>query len=739
MDIANSVPLFTGTGVDYEEWVTKLQDYFEAYDVEGSKQLPLARLRIGDSSRILAGMQYTTLSDLLACLKTEYGAKKEDDFEKLFRVSQNPRESVAQFARRVQQLHTRTSLPESYLRKAFIGGLSPAISSAVHVACPVTFERAVEAAKYHEDAMADRSAAEKFANRVPVSAAHGRDNAYKPAREPVHKPSQQQHQQQHPPRQAPPPRPDVNDLAKQMSKLSLQLANAAEAPSSHLYDHFSSSTSEQPVVPAIRSLLEETQNALRGCDLTDNKHYDLLMQCNAMLEQVDILAGDKRPLSGARPHQGPLQRQRFEGFTPEAVDEDLRRRQTAPNPAGTGPAPAPVNPPQGEAPRATPAAAARRPVASRSTVVPADPIEQLAGGKLYVTPRQYFSSSLPAAQQLVKHATTWMDSAERAYRTAFATSAPADPMETSNLSAHAHASTGPLQPTTSKFTPTSFLSANSGPLYVSAKVGGILCKAIVDTGSSNTVLSQRFVRRAGLLDSVKRSDGCFYTAAGSAASLWGVVPNIFVGIGEFGLPVDAHVTEALTYDVLIGMDWLVMAGASIDIDGNKIIMRSGLNSVVTAPLLESGHHSASNLYEHGTVHGLVDAGFVNLYEGPPWSFPLSICDSEENYVDLNLYSGPSAAKFEHSHQDVVIWSSEPKPFGPGETIDMITSPDIFVDLQSGNPFLSIIFIPCGVCGRYIPCSSSSPGHQPVFCPDCYGGLLEIIFQHDMHLLAPNVT
>lgn len=159
-----------------------------------------------------------------------------------------------------------------------------------------------------------------------------------------------------------------------------------------------------------------------------------------------------------------------------------------------------------------------------------------------------------------------------------------------------------------------------------------------------------------------------------------------------------------------------------------LFLRKGLDLDITTPLLSS--RRMTYLYEPDTVHSLVYAGSFIVREESPCSF--SIYDSEEeDDPELILHMSASSAPSNLSHQDVVLWTSEPKPYIPGKVISGMASPDIFVDPQCDNPFLTVIHLLCAICGRFIPCSSSAPCHAPVFCPDCYGGLLDSIFTTDM--------
>ena len=160
-------------------------------------------------------------------------------------------------------------------------------------------------------------------------------------------------------------------------------------------------------------------------------------------------------------------------------------------------------------------------------------------------------------------------------------------MDLSNYPAAHVSPTGHDSPVQPVSRPSSYLASHgSAVAKVMADVAGHPCESIVDTGSANTVVSQKLLRRLGLLDAVNTPmRGTFGTASGQSASIWGTLPDFPVGIRALVIPITAHVTEAMSYDVLIGMDWLIMAAASIDRGKQNILFRQGLDQVITVPLI----------------------------------------------------------------------------------------------------------------------------------------------------------
>ena len=92
---------------------------------------------------------------------------------------------------------------------------------------------------------------------------------------------------------------------------------------------------------------------------------------------------------------------------------------------------------------------------------------------------------------------------------------------------------------------------------------GKVFDCIVDTGASDTVLSHSVVRRLGLMDKMVPSHTSFLTAAGKTEKPMGLLLNLPITICSLTLHVDCMVTKANNYNVLIGNDWLRMAGADI--------------------------------------------------------------------------------------------------------------------------------------------------------------------------------
>ncbi|KAL4427930.1 hypothetical protein ABPG75_002019 [Micractinium tetrahymenae] len=116
-----------------------------------------------------------------------------------------------------------------------------------------------------------------------------------------------------------------------------------------------------------------------------------------------------------------------------------------------------------------------------------------------------------------------------------------------------------------------FRSAGTDVLRTTAaSIMGTPFTAIIDSGSSNTVCSQLAARKLQLLDKLEPTKATFITAAGTREKPWGVLRDLPVQVGDLSLPLKVHVTGATSYHLLIGNDWLSLAGANLDWGEKKL-------------------------------------------------------------------------------------------------------------------------------------------------------------------------
>jgi len=95
--------------------------------------------------------------------------------------------------------------------------------------------------------------------------------------------------------------------------------------------------------------------------------------------------------------------------------------------------------------------------------------------------------------------------------------------------------------------------------------------AIVDTGASQCAVTLTTLKRMGLGKAYNYTKKTAYTtASGERAHSLGTLPDFPVSIGKLTTKVDFNVTDALTYDVLLGLDFLKIIGAVINLRTDRM-------------------------------------------------------------------------------------------------------------------------------------------------------------------------
>ena len=98
-------------------------------------------------------------------------------------------------------------------------------------------------------------------------------------------------------------------------------------------------------------------------------------------------------------------------------------------------------------------------------------------------------------------------------------------------------------------------------------------EGVIDTGATNTMVSQSAVRRLGMIDRIEPSKIKFSCADGKMSAPWGIIRKLPVGVEGFTIPIDVFVSGATSYDVLLGTDWLIQAHAEISFAKSEMTYR----------------------------------------------------------------------------------------------------------------------------------------------------------------------
>ena len=89
---------------------------------------------------------------------------------------------------------------------------------------------------------------------------------------------------------------------------------------------------------------------------------------------------------------------------------------------------------------------------------------------------------------------------------------------------------------------------------------------IVDTGASHSAISQQLAQKLNLLDYIETTPMHYTNADGAPCLSLGVIPALPIRVGSLTLRTDCMITDANTYSLLIGCDWLGPAKAVVNFE-----------------------------------------------------------------------------------------------------------------------------------------------------------------------------
>jgi hypothetical protein len=154
--------------------------------------------------------------------------------------------------------------------------------------------------------------------------------------------------------------------------------------------------------------------------------------------------------------------------------------------------------------------------------------------------------------------------------------------------------------------------------WCEAKVGTVPIDLIVDTGASGCVASHDFLKKYGIKIQ-RKSNITMSDINGESKQPLGAIDNFPITLAGIVIPADVDITEARTYSVVVGMDWLNKIKAKLDL------------------------HTGTMAFEWNDQKGTVKVKFIygQGYDSPPESSDESDDESssdEEEFEEQNLES-----------------------------------------------------------------------------------------------------
>ncbi len=114
----------------------------------------------------------------------------------------------------------------------------------------------------------------------------------------------------------------------------------------------------------------------------------------------------------------------------------------------------------------------------------------------------------------------------------------------------------------------------SRTLHLLVEINNYIVEGLVDTGASMSVMAAAVVRELGMMHLVTGSE-TYKTALGVVTQALGRIDEIPVKVGGVQCTMTFMVVDTDSYDVLLGLDFLIKIGAIVDVERGLIQVRNG--------------------------------------------------------------------------------------------------------------------------------------------------------------------
>jgi hypothetical protein len=114
----------------------------------------------------------------------------------------------------------------------------------------------------------------------------------------------------------------------------------------------------------------------------------------------------------------------------------------------------------------------------------------------------------------------------------------------------------------------------SKALHLSVEMNRYIIEGLVDTGASMLIMAATVVREMGMMHSVVDSES-FKTASRVVTQALGQIDEVVVNVGGVHCTMTFMVVDTDSYDVLLGLDFLMKIGAVVDVERGLIQIRKG--------------------------------------------------------------------------------------------------------------------------------------------------------------------
>jgi predicted aspartyl protease len=114
----------------------------------------------------------------------------------------------------------------------------------------------------------------------------------------------------------------------------------------------------------------------------------------------------------------------------------------------------------------------------------------------------------------------------------------------------------------------------SKTLHLTVEINDYLIEGLVDTGASMSIMAAAVVRELGMMHLISESE-TYKTASGVVTQALGRIDEMSVKAGGVQCAMTFMVVDTDSYDVLLGLDFLIKIGAIVDVERGRIQVRHG--------------------------------------------------------------------------------------------------------------------------------------------------------------------
>jgi predicted aspartyl protease len=114
----------------------------------------------------------------------------------------------------------------------------------------------------------------------------------------------------------------------------------------------------------------------------------------------------------------------------------------------------------------------------------------------------------------------------------------------------------------------------SKTLHLLVEINNYIVEGLVDTGASMSVMAAAVVRELGMMHLVTGTE-TYKTASGIITQALGRIDEIPVKVGGMKCAMTFMVVDTYSYDVLLGLDFLMKIGAVVDVKRGLLQVRHG--------------------------------------------------------------------------------------------------------------------------------------------------------------------